>query len=301
MSEVAHTSKVAHVGEVARLSERLRIAFQGEAGAFSEEAVHQCFGAENVAAVPCRDFDAVAAAILDDAVDAGMLPVENSIAGGVAAAYDVLAGARLTIHGELVRPIRLCLLGLPGSQTASLERVLSHPVALAQCTRFLNTLGAERIAVYDTAGAAREVLRRGDATQGAVAGLGAASHYGLEVLAEDIQDRNDNQTRFLVIGRNGGIAPPVQLRAGSYKTALLLETEHRAGALVEILQPFSEAGISLTHIESRPGERPWHYRFVLELLADAASEPGRTAIETVRRRARSLVVLGSFRHLGSAE
>jgi prephenate dehydratase len=282
------------------LSSRRRIAFQGERGAFSEEAVYACFGAHDVDAVPCRDFAAVADAVIRRDTDFGVLPVENSTAGSVAAAYDVLAAKQVMICAELVRPIRLHLLGLPGAELALLRRVLSHPVALAQCSRFLDSVGAERIAVYDTAGAAWQVAWDGDRTAAAVAGAGAASHYGLDVLAADVHDRADNQTRFLVVSRPDASPPAFQQGGAAFKTAVLMETEHRAGALVEVLSHFAEHGISLTHIESRPGDRPWHYRFVIEIQANAHDAHTRHALDQARAAARSLLVLGTFPLLADA-
>jgi prephenate dehydratase len=277
------------------VNERRRIAFQGELGAFSEDAVYAAFGGDVVDAVPCRDFVAVADAVLQRVVHCGVLPVENSTAGSVAAAYDVLARAQLTIRAELVRPIRLCLLAVRGAALTSLRRVMSHPVALAQCARFLDTIDAERIAIYDTAGAARQVAQDADPTSAAVAGHGAALHYGLDVLAADIHDRSDNQTRFLIVSRPDTMPADLRLDdAAVYKTALLVETAHRAGALVEVLRRFADSGISLTHIESRPAEQPWHYRFVIEIEADLRHDAAQHAIHQARSAARSLLVLGSF-------
>lgn len=302
-----------------------RVAFQGEPGAFSEDAVLTFFDGHAVA-VPCRDFDAVGAAVLSGDVAYGVLPVENSLAGSVVGSYDVLARGGLAIVGEIVRPIRHCLLGVPGATTAELGRIISHPVALAQCTRFLAAQPAEAVAVYDTAGAAREVAERGDPAVAAVASRVAAERYGLAVLAEDIQDRMDNQTRFFVVTREDAAVtagaehtvrsatsapaserapgdgtmdessspPSGDTPAGNYKTALLLETENRPGALVDVLLPFSSNGINLTKLESRPAELPWRYRFFLELETDASSAAATRAIDEIRTRAVSLRMLGSF-------
>lgn len=275
----------------------VRVSYQGESGAFSDEAIDACFGTGNAIGVPRHDFAGVARAVIDGDADFGMLPVENSIAGSVTAAHDVLAVADVTVVGEVVRPIRLCLLGVAGADTGTLRRVLSHPVALAQCQRFLGTLAAEAIAVHDTAGAARMIADSGDVADGAVAGRGAAGRYGLSVLAEDIQDRSDNQTRFFILARPGTAAPWPAEMTGTRRTALLLETKHESGALVSALVPFAAAGINLTRIESRPGDQPWHYRFFLELDADAADAVVTDALAEVRSRSNRLRVFGSFPRL----
>jgi prephenate dehydratase len=276
----------------------VRVAFQGERGAFSEEAIRACFGG-GAMPVPCRDFPALAEAVTSGAAQYGLLPVENSIAGGVAAAHDVLATMPLEIVGEVVQPIRLCLLGVRGATREGVRRVLSHPVALAQCQAFLGSLpAAEAIAVHDTAGAARMVAQRGERESAAVAGRIAAEIYGLDVLAEDVQDRADNQTRFFMLARPGTAPPATTRPAGIRRTALLLSTAHRPGALVDALLPFSEAGINLSRIESRPAAEPWHYNFFLEIDADATDPDTARAIERAAARARELRTLGSFVRYG---
>lgn len=272
-----------------------RVAFQGELGAFSEEAVRVFFGRE-AEPVASREFTDVAAAVLAGEVDFGLLPVENTLAGSVVAAYDVLAGQPLQIVGEVVTPIHHCVLGLPGAPLDGLARVLSHPVALAQCTRWLASRpGVQAIAVYDTAGAARDVAGRGDPTVAAIAGRGAAERYGLHILAADVEDRPDNQTRFLVVIPRGSEVPPsLPQRTGPMKAALLAETANTPGALVGVLAPFAARGINLSKLESRPTGEPWRYRFLIEIDADARGPDARAALDEARPHASRLDVLGTF-------
>jgi prephenate dehydratase len=271
----------------------VRGAFQGEPGAFSEAALLRLFD-NDILPIPCRTFRDVGAAVLDGSADYGLLPVENTIAGSVAPAYDVLASTDLIVIAETVEPIRHCLLGMPGALMAGIRRALSHPVALAQCTRFfLEHRGIEAVAVLDTAGAAREVAERADPAQAAIAARSAAAHYGLEVLMEDLQDRADNQTRFFLVTQSGGTAHLANA-AGVVKTALLVETENLPGALLRVLQPFAERAINLAHLECRPGDEPWTYRFILEFEADAATEGSRHALEEVRRHCTNIRVFGTF-------
>lgn len=272
-----------------------RVAFQGEAGAFSEDAAHAFFGDDDVVALPERDFAGVARAVVTRTAEFGVLPVENSIHGSVITAYDVLGGGGLTVIGEVVRPIRHCLLGMHDVLPEQVRRIISHPVALAQCTRYLGSLPqAEVVAFYDTAGAAREVAQRREHTLAAVAGHAAAARYELAVLAEDIQDRADNATRFLLVRRadepDAAGAPPA---AGPHKAVLVLETEHRPGALVDALLPFAKRNINLTRIESRPADRVWSYRFFLELVTSDLDALD-AAMRDVRARAASVLVLGVF-------
>lgn len=269
------------------------MAFQGELGAFSEEAARAWFtgGAEPV---PYREFREVGEAVAGGAVDYGLLPVENSLAGTVTGAYDVLARPELMVIGEVVHAIRHFLLAPPGSELSEVRRVISHPVALAQCTRFLSAHPEiEAVAFYDTAGAAKEVAELGHPGLAAVAARGAADRYGLAVLAEDIQDRSDNQTRFLVVAGEGKAISPEE----PDKVALLVTTENRPGALVEVLTAFAGRGINLSKLESRPGEEPWSYRFFIELETGGGGGV-EEALEEVRANATGLRVLGRFRRWG---
>lgn len=279
------------------------VAFQGELGAFSEEAVRTWFG-PSVEPLPCREFRQVGEAVRLGSVAGGLLPVENSLAGTVQAAYDVLLDPELVVVGEVIRPIRHFLLGTPGSSIETLRRIISHPVALAQCGNFLSRHpGVEAVAVYDTAGAAREVAEGGDATVAAIASQRAAERYGLEVLATNLQDRSDNQTRFLVMRKSGstsflqeGKKGPIEAAgiSDAWKTALLVEAKNRPGALVDILLPLAREAVNLTKLESRPGPTPWSYRFFLEFEGGPQEEGAARALRAVAERAQSIRVLGTF-------
>lgn len=273
----------------------VRVAIQGEAGSFSDEAARALFG-EDTVPVPCREFRDLLEPVRDGRADYALLPIENSIAGSVLPAYDLLATTELHVLAEITRPIRHCLLALPDTQLSDLRRVLSHPVALAQCTRFFESHPLlEAIAVYDTAGAAKDVAQRRDRTLAAIAAFGAAQRYGLKVLATDLQDRDDNQTRFYVMA-----AEAASLARGGerWKSALLLETANSPGALVAVLTPFARHAVNLTKLESRPAETPWTYRFFLE-FDGAVSDPGVAAgLEEAAHAARRVRVIGSFPVVG---
>jgi prephenate dehydratase len=272
------------------------VAFQGELGAHSEEAVRSFFG-DAVRPLPCRSFADVADAVMDGRATSGLLPVENTTAGSVVAAYEVLARSGLTVLGETVRPIRHALLGVPGAAPARVRRVLSHPVALAQCSAFFaERRWIEAVAYYDTAGAAREVARAGDPSVAALAARDAAARYGLTILAEDVHDRSDNRTRFCVIAREGCALPAgAGPRNGArMKSALLLDVANRPGALAHALVPFARRGVNLTHIQSTPGDAAFTYRFIIDIDGDARTGAAAEAIADVRRDGAELRVLGCF-------
>jgi prephenate dehydratase len=277
----------------------MRVAYQGEAGAFSEEAVLAFLGADAVP-VPHYDFAAVAEAVRQGSAERGVLPVENSIHGSVTAAWDVLVAGDLTVLAQLIRPIRLCVAAVPGATLAAVRRVISHPVALSQCQRFLRQLeGVDAVATHDTAGAAREVAAAADITVAAISSRSAAARYGLDVLVEDVQDRPDNQTRFLLIGRASKEDVMKAVDAGRQRMLLLVELADRPGALVDVLMPFKAHGINLSSIHSRPAGEPWAYRFFIEVSAPIGPAAPRraalgAALDEVRQCATRVVLLGCF-------
>lgn len=269
-----------------------RVAFQGEAGAYSHEAVEHALGA-STRPVPCRDFRSLIRAVVEGEADLGMVPVENSLAGAVGGAIDALLDADLEPVAEVVRPIRHALLARPDARLDEVTRVLSHPVALAQCLGFFDERpGIEAVAVHDTAGAARMVSEGADDTVAAIASEAAAPRYGLHVLARDLQDRDDNQTRFLLVRRPGsGVSLPT---AGPPRCLAVFETDDRPGALADVLLVLARHGLNLSRLASRPGRDPWSYRFVAEVAADLHSGPGKEAIEAARARTRWLEVRGPY-------
>ena len=267
-----------------------RIAFQGELGAFSEEAIRDLD--PEATPVPCREFLDVAQAVESGEVDAGVLPIENTLAGSVVGSYDALtACASLHVVAETVVEIHHCVMAPRGAALDALATVESHPVALAQCTRWLRAHPSiVARAAYDTAGAARDVSSRSDPRAAAIAARGAAARYDLELLAANIEDRADNQTRFLLVARD----PRALETAAPARTALLLTTPNVPGALLRVLEPLAAHGINMSKLESRPADEPWHYRFFFE-LDHAAGDPSLvTALARVERATESLRVLGTY-------
>lgn len=266
------------------------VAFAGQLGAFSEEAITTLW--PTVSAISTRSVADVVRAVSTGEADAGGLPVENTVAGGVVAAYDALAEApRLHVIAETVLRVHQCLLGLPGSALDGIEVVLSHPVALAQCARFLSTLPHVREeAASDTASAARTVSESRDKTRAAIASRHAAERYGLIILAENIEDRPDNQTRFLVVARS-----PVQVTGGTpARTSVVFTTANEPGSLLRALEAIARESLNLSRLESRPTGEPWTYRFFADIDHDAGDERRDAAIDALIRATQTCRILGTY-------
>ena len=279
-----------------RIEERpVRVAFQGEPGAFSEEAAARLLGGDAVT-VPCATFEGAFRAVAEGNADALVVPIENSLAGSVLRVYDLLLESRLTIAAEAVLPIELCLIGCPGATLGGVQSVESHPMALAQCERlFAEHREWARVAAEDTAGSVRSVVEARDRTRAAIAGPHAAAHYGGIILQRDVQDNAGNFTRFLLLTEPEDAAP-----AGD-KVTLALRLAHLPGALVSALEPFARRELNLLKIESRPIHGcPWEYQFFLDVEADAgepasAGGPIEEALEELRRTVQWVRVLGRYR------
>ncbi len=273
-------------------SKGTRVAFQGEPGAFSEEAAVQLLG-EAITTVPRATFDATFHAIADRAADALLVPVENSLAGSVLRVFDLLLESDLTIAAETILPIEHHLIGRPGATLAGIRSVASHPMALAQCERFFAAHPElKRVPAEDTAGSVREMFERQDNTRAAIAGRRAAAHYGGVILASDVQDHAENFTRFVLL-HSVAVAAPASV-PGADKMTLAMRLAHKPGALFSALDPFARRGVNLLKIESRPIHgRPWEYQFFLDVEAEA---PARLeeALADLRRAAHEVRVLGLY-------
>lgn len=265
------------------------VAIQGVRGAFSHEAARILLG-ENVQVVECRAFDDVFEAVESGEADAAAVPVENTLAGAVQPAMDLLARHSLHAVAEVRVAVRLCLIAPPGADTHRIRRVASHPVALQQCRRFFRERpGVESVVAFDTAGSVRDLMAGGATYDAAIASALSAEIWGASVLETDLEDERHNYTRFLLLRREP-ITPPSR-RA---KTSLAWTLPHRPGSLHEALGIFAERGVDLTRLESRPiPGRPWEYRF----FADARGVPLEVqdeAVEALRGLAVELRVLGRY-------
>ena len=266
-----------------------RIAFQGEPGAYGEEAVIRYFE-PGVVPVPKPSFRDVFTAVAQGETDGGLTPIENSQAGSINEVYDLLRHSGLYLTGELCLPVNHCLLCMPGQELGDIHRVLSHPQALAQCDAYLGALGVEIVTAYDTAGSAKLIRERELRGVAAVASARAAELYDLTILASGIQTVKDNYTRFVEIARE-----PRSLPLGPAKTVLLLVTSHTPGALYAALDEFARRDINLLKLESRPSrEQPWEYIFYLDVEGSPDTEPVAGALAALRQKVRAVQVFGTF-------
>mgnify|MGYP006291166861 CR=1 FL=1 len=264
------------------------IAFQGIAGAYSEQAIRQFFGQQAQSSAQ-KTLEDIFLAVEDGQALYGMLPVENAVAGSVTRAYELLMEHDLRIHAEVILRVRHMLMVPLGTAMDELERVRSHPQALAQCQRYLERHGLEAEPAFDTAGAARDLSAEPQPGVAVVASSLAAHLYDLQILDQDIEDYQFNYTRFFVLATE---SPP---RAPRNKTSLIFTTPHTPGALYDCMGEFAKRRINLTKIESRPRlNRPWQYFFYLDFEGHCQDPPCEAAIMGLLRRSSFVKLLGSY-------
>ena len=271
-----------------------RVAFQGERGAFSEEAVLGFFADPIAVAMPSwRD---VFEGVRDGSVDSGVIAIENSLGGSIRETYDLLYEFDLAILGEVTVAVRLALMALPGQRIEDIERVYSHPQGIAQADDFLRTRSWSVMTAYNTAGSAKMIRDRAEMGAAALASARVAGLYGLSILAENVQTGDENRTRFAVLARDG-LAPgwAKDTRPRPPKTTLVFATRNEPGSLYRCLGAFAERGINLSRLESRPSRATrWEYVFWADLDA-AADDPACVAgLEALRGHAAMVRVLGSY-------
>jgi prephenate dehydratase len=275
---------------------RTKVAFQGERGAFSEEAARLLLGSE-VDAVPHKSFEAMFDAVARGDADCAAVPIENSLAGSVYKNYDLLLEHDLTIIGEANLRISHNLITAPHVPLEAVRRVYSHPVALAQCERFLREHPSiEAVPTYDTAGSVKMIMERGRPDEGAIAGRAAASVHGAQVVAAGIESNPENFTRFLLLARpERAKQVPIADRGIEKKTSVVFRLKNRPGALFKALAVFALRDIDLTKIESRPIEgRPWEYSFYVDFVGDAADPVIGRALANLAEVGESVRILGSY-------
>jgi prephenate dehydratase len=266
-----------------------RIAFQGERGAFSEEAAVKLLG-EDIRLVPRATFEALYTSIEDGAADYILAPIENSLAGSVYRSYDLLITSGLHIQAEVVIPIVHNLIGLPGATFDRITLVASHPVALAQCEKFFASHpDIKRVATDDTAGSVREAMDAGDLTRAGIASKRAAKVYGAQILREHLEDHSENYTRFLLLATSPEVAENAD------KLSLVLNLAHKPGSLCSALGAFAKRNLNLLKIESRPiPGTPWSYCFYLDLQASLRDSQTRAALDELKEFTDSVKILGCY-------
>lgn len=273
----------------------MRVAFQGETGAYSEEAVRGLYPDAEV--VPCPDFDAVFNAVASGTCDRAVIPIENSLHGSVHQNYDLLREHRLRIVAEIQVRVRHQLVAVRGARAGEITEVHSHPQALGQCRDFLrqHLPGARPIPAYDTAGAARDVARAGNPAHAAIASRRAAEEYDLDILASDIESNHQNYTRFLALVRpeDAGVGAA---GVGPMKTSILYaQKDNVPGGLFKSLAVFALRDIDLYKIESRPlVGSPGSYIFYLDLAGAEWDDHVQHALAHLEEIAAFVTILGTY-------
>ncbi|UFZ01568.1 prephenate dehydratase [Bradyrhizobium ontarionense] len=272
------------------MSKILKIAFQGEPGANSHIAISEAYPAAE--AMPCPTFEDALSAISSGEADLGMIPIENSVAGRVADIHHLLPASGLYIIGEWFLPVRHQLMALKGTKLADIKTVESHVHALGQCRRIIRQLGVRPIVAGDTAGSARDVSQRGDKSVAAIASRLAAEIYGLDILAEDIEDEAHNTTRFVVLAREEQWA---EQNSGPLVTSFVFRVRNLPAALYKALGGFATNGVNMTKLESYMVDGNF---FATQFYADVDGHPNDRglafALEELKFFSRELRIVGVY-------
>jgi len=260
----------------------MKVAFQGEPGAYSEQAVFNYYG--EVETLPCESFDVMFDSVISGKSDIALAPIENSLAGSLLLRHD------LHIVGEYLLRVRHCLIVMPGVKKAEIVRAISHPQALGQCAAYLRSHGIKPEQAYDTAGSVKMLKEAGARDTAAIASRRAAEIYEMEILEEGIEDNPENYTRFLAIQKEA-IIPH-----GEAKTSIVFTLKNQPGALFKAMSVFALRDIDLTKIESRPLQgKPWEYLFYIDFIGAAHEGKIKRALDHLSEYALTLRVLGSYK------
>jgi len=266
----------------------MRVAFQGEIGAYSESAIHLFFG-PSAEVKPCRNLSDVFECVEKRETEYGVVPIENSIEGSVNQTYDLFLTHDLKVCGEVIVKIVHCLIANPRTRRNSIKVVYSHPQALAQCRTFLEKLGCELVPTYDTAGGVKMIKEKKLMNAGAIASQRAAEIYGMKILARGIADTPNNYTRFFALSKND--SQPT----GKDKTSIIFSTKHVPGALYHAVGEFALRDINLTKIESRPTkQQPWEYNFYLDFEGHRLEKRCQEALRALEKKSAFVRILGSY-------
>ena len=264
------------------------VAFQGEPGAYSEEAAIRFFG-PSAKGVPCETLDAAFEAVQNGEAPFAIVPVENSLEGSITRAYELLLDSPLMVCGETELRISHCLIALEGTGLDTIKFVYSHPQALGQSRNFLKKLSAEIVPASDTAGSVRMIKEQGRLDCAAVASAKAAELYGMKILAREIEDNPHNFTRFFVLSKEDS------LPTGNDKTSIVFSLKHKTGALYDCLGEFAKRKVNLTKLESRPTRhQPWEYNFYMDFSGHREEKEVGEALKALKEHAVFVKILGSY-------
>ena len=268
--------------------QKVKVAFQGERGAFSERAVYASFG-KKVEVKPCRDLTEVFEDVSKQETRFGVVPIENSLEGSVNQTYDLFLTHDLKVCGEIILRVSHCLIANPDVTLADIKTVYSHPQALAQCRIFLERIGRELVPTYDTAGSVKMLKEKGLKNAAAVASAKAAEIYGMQILSREIEDNPTNHTRFFVLSKEDS---PI---TGKDKTSIIFAAAHTPGSLHQALSEFAKRNINLTKIESRPTkQKAWEYNFYLDFEGHRTEKNCAAALKALQKNGAFLKILGSY-------
>lgn len=267
-------------------------AYQGAPGAYSEEAAQSLLGSE-ARLMPCATLEQAFDAVADGRASHAVIPVESALAGTVPNVYELLLSHDLIVSGEKSINIDYVLVAPAGTERGMVRRVMSHPLALAQCADFFRmNRGIEAVSVFDTAGAVRLAVEAGDGRTAAIASRRAANLYGAEIIGEHIQDHVENWTRFLMVSSRQHAA----LEKAPQKALVAFGLKHEPGALLQALEPIAAQGFSVTKIEGRPlPGKHFEYRFLVEMIAPPGESIDLGALDALKSVTTWLKVLGAFR------
>jgi chorismate mutase/prephenate dehydratase len=267
----------------------LKVGFQGELGAYSEIAVYSFFG-EYVEVKPCENFDGVFESVKTGDVDYGVVPIENSIEGSVNRTYDLFLEYDLKVCGEIIIRISHCLIAHKGTSIDQIKTVYSHPQALAQCRKFLESNKLKAISTFDTAGSVKMIKEDKLMDAAAIASERAAQIYDMTILEREIEDIKNNSTRFFVLDKQDSAY------SGEDKTSIIFAAKSIPGALNKVLKEFSDRDINLTKIESRPTKQtPWEYHFYLDFEGHRMETKCQQALESIKDKTLFIKILGSYK------
>jgi len=267
----------------------LKVAFQGELGAYSESAVYSFFGS-SVDVKPCKNFGEVFESVKTGDVNYGVVPIENSIEGSVNRTYDLFLEYDLKVCGEIILRISHCLIAHKGTKLDQIKTVYSHPQALAQCRKFLEQHKLKAISTFDTAGSVKMIKEENMMDAAAIASERAAQIYDMTILEKEIEDTKNNSTRFFVLDKKDS---PY---SGQDKTSIIFAAKSVPGALYQILKEFADRNINLTKIESRPTKStPWEYHFYLDFEGHRTETKCQQALNSIRDKTIFVKILGSYK------
>ena len=267
----------------------LRVAFQGELGAYSESAVYSFFG-QSVDVKPCKNFGEVFESVKTGDVNYGVVPIENSIEGSVNRTYDLFLEYDLKVCGEIILRISHCLIAHQGTKLDQIKTVYSHPQALAQCRKFIEQHKLKAISTFDTAGSVKMIKEEKLMDAAAIASERAAQIYNMTILAKEIEDIKNNSTRFFVLDKKDS---PY---SGQDKTSIIFAAKSVPGVLYQVLKEFADRNINLTKIESRPTKStPWEYHFYLDFEGHRTETKCQQALNSIKDKTIFVKILGSYK------